>query len=1413
MAQMRVQVRFFTFILIQILFLSHQTFPQKYNPENKINFTPIFSESKFDINFIWCVVQDIRGFLWIGSADGIYRYDGVNFKYFNHSDEDGFGLSSGNVKTLFIDHLGELWIGTSGGGLNRYNYDKENFTKYIHNLLDSTSISSNTILTIFEDKNKGLWIGTENGGLNLFNREKNNFINFRHDPLDETSLSSNKVSCIYEDTNGFLWIGTLGGGLNKFDRTSNKFSRYSFDYNDNNSLSNDIVTGICEDKFGSLWISTLGGGLNRLKSIGSQDQIIFERYTFNPKKAGSISNNNISTLYLDKDDVLWIGTWDGGLNILIPNENKNSSPMFSSYKHDPFNEKSIKTNNVVNIYEDNSGLIWISSWGGGLQFINKKQKQFRTYKFEPNSQFSLSDDAVSAVYEDKTVTLWVGTWNGGLNKLDKESNKFIYFKNNPKKVMSISDNAVAPIYEDNSGVFWVGTWQGGLNQFDRETGKFYTFRHDPKNRYSISDDRIVSIIEDKEKILWIGTYYGGLNKFDKKIERFISFKNEPDNPNSLSADHVSSLCLDDSGSLWIGTKAGGLNTYDYSNNKFIHYKNDPKNFNSISNDKITFLYWSLGVLWIGTENGLNKFSKKNGRFKRYEIRDGLPSNYICGILEDDHQNLWISTSHGISKFNIEKETFRNYDVSDGLQGNEFEENGAAFKSKTGELIFGGAHGLNIFYPDSILDNSHIPPVYITDFKLFNNSVPIGFDSLTGRTILKRSIIDCEEIKLNYSDKVFTFEFAALDFQVPLKNKYAYIMEGFDKDWNYTDAIRNLATYTNLDPGEYIFRVKGSNNDGIWNEEGASLKIIILPPWWRTIWAYIFYSFLILSIIYFTWKTQLKRIRVRHEFEMSKFETQKLHEVDELKSRFFTNISHEFRTPLTLILGPVKQMIERTKDQRFKDDLSMVHRNAYKLIELVNELLDISKLESGNMKLQTVPQNIIPLLKAMVLSFSSYAERKQITLQFNYDVDEIIVYLDKDKFEKIINNILSNAFKFTPNGGKVEVSARPKHFSFPHLVKGDSIEIIIADTGIGILKEKLSKIFDRFYQVDSSHTREQEGTGIGLALTKELIDLHKGTINVESEEGRGTTVTVNILLGTEHLKPDEIIEQIEKQEHYKPKSLEHTIQVEGIGEDHKIIYREIEDDSLPLLLIVEDNADVRKYIKDNLDSEFRIIEAKDGDDGWNKSVENIPDLIVSDVMMPKMDGFKFCEKLKIDERTSHIPVILLTAKAAKQDKLDGYELGADEYILKPFETDELKARIKNLIQQRERIHQHFKEHGLIELNLAKITATDKKFLKSVYESIINNISDSNFSIEHLAEKINISRSVLQRKVVSLTGEKPGELIRRVRINKAAELIKKRFGNLSEIALEVGFNNPAYFSEVFKKQFGVTPSQYQHKFSNS
>ena len=1119
---MRVQVRFFTFLVIQLLFLSDQTLPQSYNPKENIRFNHITKEDGLSDSFDWCILKDRKGFMWIGTSDGLDRYDGRGFKLFKYSPDDVNSLGANTIRALYEDKSGILWVGTEGGGLNRYNSAQESFTRFTNDPKNPTSLSSNVVTSIYEDKSGTLWVGTRDGGLNLFNRENENFICYKNNPNDPTSLSRNTIAPIYEDSNGNLWIGTVGGGLNRFDRINKKFIRYTHNPYDPTSLSQNDISGISEDNFGNIWVSTLGGGLNKFNYRNDQRTIEFIHFKNNLNDSNSLNNNNIATLFIDINNIMWVGTWGGGLNKTVISSSSNSSLSFISYQHKNDDQYSLSDDNISCLYKDPSGLLWIGTWGGGIHIYNTKQKLFKHYTHKADDPSTLSAKGVSAIYEDRSGTLWVGTWDGGLNKMDRTTNKFIHYQNKPNDNTSLSNNAVSAIYEDRLGVLWIGTWQGGLNKFDREKEKFYKYQHDPLNPASISDDRIVTICEDPDGGLWIGTYYGGLNKFDRQSEKFIHYKHIDNDSTSLSDNSVSVIYRDRRGVLWIGTRFGGLNELDFSKGKFrLHNIISGSSANVNQNKIISILEDSSGILWIGTQElGLIKLNKETGQFKNYMMKDGLPGDYILGILEDDNGKLWLSNNPGLSKFNPLTEKFRNYDVEDGLQSNEFEEYPACYKSKTGELIFGGINGFNIFYPDSIIDNPHIPPIYITDFYLFNEPVRVGYDNLSNRTILNKSIIECEEIELNFDDNVFSFEFAALDFHSPDKNKYAYILEGFDKEWIFTDAKKRTATYTNLDPGEYTFRVKGSNNDGIWNEAGSSIKIIILPPWWRTIWAYIFYILFIASIIYITWKAQLKKLKVKHEFEMSRFEAKKLHEVDEIKTKFFTNISHEFRTPLTLILGPAKQLSEESIDEKTKIKADLIHRSARKLNRLVDELLDISKIESGEMKLKACPINLVYVVKEKSLPFYSLAERKNITFKLNCNEKEIIAYIDKDKVDKIITNVLSNAFKFTPEGGKVEVEI---------LRKEKEVYIIISDTGIGIPKDQIVKIFDRFYQVDGSHTREQEGTGIGLALTKELIDLHKGKIEVESEESKGSIFRLIFPLGKDHLRAEEICQEEKEKE--------------------------------------------------------------------------------------------------------------------------------------------------------------------------------------------------------------------------------------------------------------------------------------------
>ncbi|OGU36963.1 MAG: hypothetical protein A2315_09230 [Ignavibacteria bacterium RIFOXYB2_FULL_35_12] len=1288
-----------------------------------------------------------------------------------------------NVQSIFQDRTGFLWFATWSG---LYKYDGYNFIAYRHDVEDTASIRYNTLSVIYEDKAGILWIGSRLG-LERFDPKSETFIHYTPNPIDTESNASNDVWSICEDKSGTLWVGS-GNGLYKFDRVKEKFTCLRHDSTNPGSQANHSVNAIYEDREGSLWFGTEAG----------LDKLDFETGKF----THYASKYNVRYFCEDNAGILWLGTTEAILEFNL------KDCTYSSYRINLDNPK----DRINQICRDVvTGSLWIGTRFGLYNFNRESKKSIRYLS-----------ERIPAICNERSGALWIGTYTG-IKRLNLTINPF---KRYPM------DDIAHVILNGSEGVLWIYNYGFNWKKFEIRKNQLVQYSFGKNSLFYIWNsgadmslrtpdgglliqDTLGNIIfsldsswkdyidnasfgwkTDKE--YYVGGWTGYFGFWEPKTNRVVTIKK--------FQQAIYWIFEDSFGLIWIATEMGKLFLYNQTDNSFKEFITDTKNPLSLSGNRITQIYEDKKRrLWFATVNGLDRLERSTGNFIHLTIKHGLASDNIRGILEDEHGNLWLNTPKGISKFDPETNKFKNYDVSYGLDLPADVYYGIGCKTKNGEMYFPGAKGFTRFHPDSIKDNPFIPPIVITSFKKFDKPSPYS-----------------NEIHLPYYENFISFEFAALSYIIPERNQYAYMMEGLDRDWVYS-GTRRYASYPNLDPGEYVFKVKGSNNDGIWNETGTSISIIISPPWWKTTWAYILYSVLILSIIYITWKMQVRRIRMSHEYEMSQFEAQKLHEVDEIKSRFFTNISHEFRTPLTLILGPIKQIIERTKEEKTKEDLKVVHKNANRLLGLVNQLLDISKLESGGMKLQTAPRNIVSLLKALTLSFTSYAERKRITLKFNSSEDEIIAYIDKDKIEKIITNVLSNAFKFTPEGGRIGISISQGVANSP-LERGTkacpplagvckNAEIKITDTGIGIPSEKLPKIFDRFYQVDGSHTREQEGTGIGLSLTKELVELHKGTIEVESEAGKGTTVTISIPLGKEHLKPEEICEkEADKDKDYDKEEDELVVDVEEEiqrKEHEKIGFKIFEKESLPILLIVEDNSDVRNYIKNNLNKDYRILEAVDGEDGWNKSIKQIPDLIVSDVMMPNMDGFKLCEKLKSDERTSHIPVILLTAKAALQDKVEGYEIGADDYIMKPFETSELSARILNLIKQRERLHEHFKKLGIIEFEEQKITSLDKKFLQKVFEIINQNISDPMLGVELLMERLAISRSVLYRKIISLTGEPPGELIRRLRLNKAAKLIEQKYGNLSEIALEVGFSNPARFSESFKKQFGISPSHYEQK----
>ncbi len=787
--------------------------------------------------------------------------------------------------------------------------------------------------------------------------------------------------------------------------------------------------------------------------------------------------------------------------------------------------------------------------------------------------------------------------------------------------------------------------------------------------------------------MWFGTQNAGLEKFNHRNESFERFCFDAADSGSISDNCINTLFQDKEGNFWIGTENGLCQlVYDkYGKEKFIRHQPDPENPYSISGKVVLSLYEDrAGRFWVGTSGGLNLFDRQNGTFRAITKKDGLPINTILGIIEDDHGisenkagNLWLRTRRGIVKYNPDSGKIRVFDERDGLKYCKTVESGYAvfYKAKNGEIYAGSSKAVTVFHPDSLRDNPDPPDILVTDIKINYETVKIGHDSP-----LQKSMLFTNQIKLTHEQNIISFEFAALDYTAPGRNQYAYKMEGINPDWIYTNASRRFTTYTNLDPGEYFFHVKGSNNDGLWNQDSVSIAILITPPWWETNWAYTSYLIILLILLYFIRQYDLRRQRLKHQLEMEHLHSEKLEELDRIKSRFFANISHEFRTPLTLILGPLESLLSREKNEQSHHELKIMQRSVQRLHKLIAQLLDLSRLEAGKMKLQVREEDIVVMLRNFMQAFESLATLKNIRLIFHSDQKCILAYADREKLETIANNLLSNALKFTPEGGTVKVAVG---------MKGNFAEIAVYNSDSYIEPEKTKYIFDRFQQRDDSNAGNQKGTGIGLALTKELVEFHKGTISVSSESGKGTTFLLALPVCKEYYSTEELAAK----DTQIPPSEVGSAEV-GISDDKMITpdYPKsyITRKSLPVVLIVEDNPDMCLYISGNLENDFKIITAENGKAGFEKCTRLFPDLVVSDVMMPRMDGFQLCAKLKTDPRTSHIPVILLTARAAWEDKIGGLETGADDYIIKPFNASELQVRVKNLIEQRQKLRERFRE---------------------------------------------------------------------------------------------------------------------------
>jgi signal transduction histidine kinase/ligand-binding sensor domain-containing protein/DNA-binding response OmpR family regulator len=1341
-------------------------------------------------NQVNCILKDSIGFMWFGTKSGLNRFDGYSFKIFRHDHHDSTSISDNYITSIFEDHLGKLWINTNNG-LNIYDPRSETFYHDTALFLNALNISDISINKIYKDNNGNYWYIGTSSGLYKFLKKDDITLNFNHNPNDSTSIATNLISDICEDSENNIWIIHHNGVLEMMDYGSNKivyrnyhlYGKYNGEY---------LEYGIFIDSDQDVWIyiSNYARGIFYFDVQDKSFQHI------NTKSSNvKLNTDVVRGVVQDKNGFIWIGTDHGGINVLDKN---NFTIRYMS--HDKEYDKSLSQNSITSLYKDNIGTIWIGTFKKGINYHHEDMIKFSLFKNQVNDPDNLFYDDVNCFAENNNGNIWIGTNGGGLLYYNRKKNRLTSYTHDPKNPHSLSNDIIVSLFIDHRQKLWIGTYYGGLNCFDGK--RFIHYRHNPSDPESLADDRVWEIFEDSERNLWVGTLGKGLDLMDRKTNTFHHYRFGE--PNSVHSDYIFSIIEDQDKNLWIG-HAHGLDFYDRKSNRFILYDNDINDPFSLSNNNtITIIEDSRGMIWVGTREGLNLFNKTRNNFKVFVMQDGLPDNTINTILEDNNGNLWISTINGLSNLIISKDlhsdslifSFKNYDASDGLQGKEFNEN-AALKTSRGELIFGGPNGFNIFNPGDIKQNLIVPELVITDFQIFNKSVNTG-EEINGRLLFKQSITHTKQIVLKYSENIFSIEFAALSYFHPAKNKYAYILEDFNTDWLTTDGTQRKATYTNMDPGDYVFKVRASNNDGIWNEEGISLNITILPPFWKTRLAILIYVILVISILLISRTLIVRRERINNRIKQERQEAKHMHEMDMMKIKFFTNISHEFRTPLSLIINPINKLLNKTNDPEQKHKFLMISRNAKRLLNLANQLLDFRKMDIEEFRFNPSEGDITSVVNEVAESFSDLAEKKKIDFQTEAGVNNLNMIFDQDKLEKILYNLLSNAFKFTHEHGSISVKTSITDGINDDNNKRRWFEITVSDTGIGIPADKHDKIFERFFQnVVPSSTVINSGSGVGLALTKEFVKLHGGDISLRSNIDKGSSFNVRLPVKTadEYIAEQTSVDETEKSH----KILSHH-RIAGKFKRNRI------DQKKPVILLVEDSEDFRFYLKDNLLEYYNIIEAANGREGWKKAVHSVPDLIVSDIIMSDMDGIELCRKVKNNQKTAHVPVILLTARATEKQKIEGFEAGADDYITKPFSFEILQSRISNLISLRKSLREDYIKQFQIQPREINITSLDEKLIRKAIDIVEKNISEPDFSVRDLSREMAMSRVHLYKKLSYITGKTPIEFIRLIRLKRAAQLLEKSQLTVSEIAYEVGFNSPKYFTKQFKAEYKILPSLY-------
>ncbi|TCC91791.1 hybrid sensor histidine kinase/response regulator [Pedobacter frigiditerrae] len=1347
--------------------------------QNQLQFSRLELANGLSNNQVTTIFKDNKGYLWFGTMAGLNRYDGYQFKVFRHDTRNPKSLSDDFINNIYELPDQKLLIDTRAG-FNIYDLELQSFDQNAANYFKKIGIKTSVINAVKKDKLGNFWFNAGSGGIYIYLTQQNKTVHIPCRGTHPSQLGAAPVASIQTDAKEGMWVLHVDKTFEKFNIKSLKITQKVsvFEIKDKSSYR---PLRFFIDKSDVVYIWSFEGqeGVTYYDSIQKINKVL-------TKKPGGLNNSLITGIIEDENGLIWISTDHGGINLL---NKKDFSVSYITNRED--DSKSLSQNSIVNLYKDPSGIIWIGTFKKGINYYHKNIIKFPLYRHFASNPNSLPFDDVNKFIEDHEGNIWIGTNGQGLMFFNRKTRKFKVYTHQPNNPNSLSNDIIVSLYIDQDKKLWIGSYFGGLDCFDGQN--FKHFRYDKTNTNTLSDDRVWDILEADDQSLWIATLGGGIAVLDRDRQVFKRYKAYT-GANSVASNYITALSKDKNGNIWIGTSSG-LDFWQKRTQKFIHFNADPHGKNALSNGNVyDILADSYGYVWITTRDGLNRYDPKTGYFKVFRSEDGIADNSTLNIVEDRQGNFWLSTSKGLTLIKVKKNgknlsyTFNNYDQHDGLQGREFNVNAAYITSK-GELIFGGANGLNLFKPDDIISDFIKPTISFSDLQIANKSVDVG-EEVNGSIVLTKALNSIDKLVLNHHQNVFSIEFTALNFFNPDKIRYKYMLEGFDKKFQEPVDKFRRATYTNLDPGNYIFKVISTNSAGDWVANEKHLSIKILPPFWRTPLAYILYVMAVLMALYLVRRRGINKLKTGFALEQERQEAKRMRDLDMLKIKFFTNVSHEFRTPLSLIITPMEKLIHQTADEGKKEQLKMVQRNSRRLLNLVNQLLDFRRMEVKELKLQATAGDIIGFIKELTFSFTDIAEKKNIELQFETDLISLVTQFDHDKVERILFNLLSNAFKFTPQGGAVDVMLTTEK----NELNQTCLLLKVVDTGIGIEDDKLDKIFERFFQNEVPGSIVNQGSGIGLSITKEFVNLHGGKIWATSKLDEGSTFTVALPL----IDTADISGQI---------SIKKTVTVKKRMIDDQDFVQAVNLNKKPTLLLIEDNEDFRFYLKDNLKEYFHIYEAANGKEGWQRLLSAHPNLVVSDISMPELNGIDLCKKIKEDKRTAHIPVILLTALTTEETQLAGLQIGANDYVMKPFNFEILLSKIRNLLAQQEAFKKTYQKQVDINTVQDVIESVDEKFMRQLLVMIEKNLANADYSVDQLSSELNMSRVGLYKKLILLSGKSPVEFIRSYRLKKAEALLLKSQLSISEIAYSVGFNNPKYFSKYFKQEFNELPTVYR------